>query len=194
MIYSTAPLIPQHTTWARRLSLHLLLSSPSTQQAFLTLAASSAVESQRVTDVPAELTLPQAIFESGWGAAMPHNNCLGIKANDNGFGNGSFTTPTQEYVDGKWITETLAFESYASLTMCFEDHGWLISHGVPYASVWSRYNANPQAPGALAEFILDVGHVYATAPGYGMQILSFSQSTIIVNALRAARSADTLVS
>jgi flagellum-specific peptidoglycan hydrolase FlgJ len=143
--------------------------------------------SQEYTNVPAELTLPQAIFESGWGTAMPHNNCLGIKANDNGFGNGTFITQTEEFVDGKWVTENLAFESYASLTGCFDDHGWLISHGQPYEIVWKSYEVNPGAPGALAALILGVGKIYATAPSYGELILSFSESATIVDALRVAR-------
>jgi flagellum-specific peptidoglycan hydrolase FlgJ len=181
--------IPQHITWARHLRLHLLQASPSAQQAFLKTAAIASVQSQRVTGVPAELTLPQAILESGWGAAMPHFNCLGIKANSNGFGDGTFTTPTQEYVEGKWVTENLEFEAYANLTACFNDHGWLISHGAPYESAWMRYNANPSAPDALAAFILGVGGVYASAPSYGKTILLFSESPTIVDALTIARAA-----
>ena len=161
------------------------------QQSFLTTAALASVQSEATWGVPAELTLPQAIFESGWGASTIDNNCLGIKAN--GRGCGTVLVATKEYVNGKPVVFNLAFEKYATLEACFADHGWLISHGAPYASVWSRYNATKGTPGALAALILGIGHVYSTSPSYGQDILTFSQSATITDALRIARSSATLI-
>ena len=151
------------------------------QQSFLTSAALASVQSQSVYGVPAELTLPQALEESGWGKSAPYNNCLGIKANGRGIG--TFVTPTQEFVGGHWITVELAFERYASLKACFDDHGWLISHGSPYKAAWLRYNASHDIP----TLIMDVGHVYATAPAYADAILALSQQTNVMDALKIAR-------
>lgn len=150
-------------------------------QAFLDLAARAAVRSQAATGVPAELTLPQAIFESAWGAHAPGNNCLGIKAN--GRGSGTQNIPTREFVKGQWITVPLAFEVYPSIEACFEDHGWLLANGAPYAAAWRQFKADSNT----AAFILAIGKVYATAPNYGQTILAFSESPTITAALMKAR-------
>lgn len=158
-----------------------MLTPPQTQ--FLALAATAAVQSERITGVPAELTLPQAIFESGWGSKAPYGNCFGLKAN--GRGCGSFVIPTTEYIGGKPVIQQLAFEKYASLTDCFADHGWLISQGKPYAMAFARFKADHNRDALM----LAVGKIYATAPNYGQQVLDFSKSSAIVDALAKARAA-----
>ena len=59
--------------------------TPSQVQ-FLTAAASAAVSCEKITGVPAALTVAQAVFESGWGSHCPGCNCFGIKANGRGCG------------------------------------------------------------------------------------------------------------
>lgn len=156
-----------------------MLTPPQTQ--FLALAATAAVQSEALTGVPAELTLPQAIFESGWGSKAPFSNCFGIKAN--GRGCGSFTVPTAEFIDGKRTIQTLEFEKYASLADCFSDHGWLISKGTPYAAAFAHFSADHN----VDALILAVGKIYGTDPNYGPHILDFSKSATIVGALAKAR-------
>jgi flagellar protein FlgJ len=151
------------------------------QVAFLGLAATAAVQSQKATGVPAALTLAQAIFESGWGAHMPGNNCFGLKAN--GRGCGTCTVPTMEYVGGKWVEEPLAFEAYSTLGDCFTDHAWLIANGAPYRAAWAAYHS---PSGLYSIFVLSVGKIYATDPTYGQTILAFSLGSTVQDALRDA--------
>ncbi len=152
------------------------------QALFLTLAADAAVASEKMTGVPASLSLAQSIFESGWGAHTPFNNVFGLKANGRGCGN--CVVPTREFVDGQWTVQNLAFEKYASLTDCFNDHGWLISQGAPYASAFAQFKTD----GNTDSLILSIGRIYATAPGYGQTILTFTKSDTIQQAILAARS------
>ena len=156
------------------------------QIVFLSLAADAAVASEKATGVPASLSLAQCVFESEWGAHMPGNNCFGLKANGRGCGN--CVLPTREWVNGAWTIQNLAFEKYASLTDCFDDHGWLISKGPPYAAAFAQFKRD----GNVAALILGVGSKYATAPGYGQTILTFAKSDTIQKALRAARAKVTL--
>jgi flagellum-specific peptidoglycan hydrolase FlgJ len=106
-----------------------MLTQP--QEDFLALASKSAVQSEMQTGFPAAITVAQAIYESGWGKAMPGNNALGIKSDSKG--SGVQYVLTEEYLNGQWIKEPLAFETYASVADCFVDHARLITTGAPYA-------------------------------------------------------------
>ena len=149
------------------------------QQAFLSMAAIAANQSEQATGVPAAFTLSQAIFESGWGSAMPGNNCFGIKAD--GHGSGVHYSITQEYLNGQWHTMSLAFESYGTLTDCFNDHARLITQG-PYLSAWQAYQQGHD----MDAFIRAVSPIYATDPTYAAKMLSEAHSLIVTQALVAA--------
>ena len=153
------------------------------QVQFLNSAALAAVACEKTTGVPAALTVAQAVFESGWGSHCPGCNCFGIKAN--GRGCGTQLQSTSEFVNGQWTHPVLEFECYASLADCFTDHGWLISRGAPYAQVWKQFQEDHNYP----QFVLGLAKIYATDPGYGGTILSFSTSTTVSNAIAAARKA-----
>lgn len=160
------------------------MSLTPSQLQFLQLAAVASVASEKATGLPAPLSLAQAIFESGWGAHMSgQNNCFGIKAN--GRGCGSCQVKTTEFINGQWTSPTLAFESYSTLADCFNDHAWLITKGGPYAQVWKQFQDDDK----YSQFVLGVAKIYATDPGYGGTILSFSTSVTIQNAIVAAKSA-----
>lgn len=143
--------------------------------------APAAVECERSTGLPAELTTAQCIFESGWLAHCPGNNCFGIKADAHG--SGVDYVQTREWKTGAYITEPLAFETYASLTDCFVDHARLITEGTPYHAAWSQYAVDHNR----GRLMLAIGPIYATAPGYGQQISAEAQTWYVTAALQDAR-------
>lgn len=154
------------------------------QQTFLDSAAAASVASEKATGLPAELTLAQAIFESGWGKACPGNNCFGIKVDQRG--SGVQYVMTQEFINGSWVKEPLAFEKYDSLADCFTDHARLITEEAPYADAWAQF----QKDHLVHAFIIAVGRIYATAPNYGLQISGMCLSPWFDNALYFARRGD----
>jgi flagellar protein FlgJ len=98
--------------------------------AFLAAAAGPAQASQREFNVPASVTLAQAILESGWGKSklsMNDLNYFGMKC----FGNpGAIAVSCHEYVTQECdkitqtcFTTTATFRVYKSPTDSFRDHG-----------------------------------------------------------------------
>ena len=59
----------------------------------------------------------QAILESGWGESLlaqyPNHNLFGIKASSDWKGK-RVDLPTQEYIDGKFVTVEATFRKYDS--------------------------------------------------------------------------------
>lgn len=157
------------------------MSLTPAQQKFLEVAGKASLGCEASTEVPAALTLAQAIFESGWGAKAPGENYFGIKAN--GRGNGTQVLMTTEYVNGKSIQIPQRFETYASMELCFDDHAWLLAHGAPYATAWAAYQKSHD----FDAFVLAIGPVYATSKSYGASILAFAKSSTIQDAITAAR-------
>lgn len=143
--------------------------------------APAAVESERDTELPAELSAAQCIFESGWLSRCPGNNCFGIKKDDHG--SGVQYVMTKEFLDGTWEQMPLAFETYASLAACFTDHARLITMGEPYQKAWAQYLLDHN----LDELILAIGPIYATSPGYAETIIAAANSWYIGPACQAAR-------
>lgn len=151
------------------------------QQSFLSAAALAAVQSESTTGVPAELTLSQAIFESGWGARMPHNNCFGIKTDGHGCGKQAILT--HEFLNGKWLEESLDFEAYRTLADCFADHSRLLINGAPYQQAWTAFQMDHD----VDSFIRGVAAKYATDPSYADKIIGEAHSGTVTMALAAAR-------
>ena len=153
------------------------------QLAFVHSAAQAAVVAERATGCIAELTLAQACVESGWGKSVPNFNALGIKAD--GGGSGVQYQISKEFINGTWETSEEAFETYASLTDCFIDHGRLITdpHSV-YNPCWHQFGLDHDVDG----LITCVARKYATDPGYSKLLLEISRYPELVSALSSARS------
>src|SRR3954447_24781276 len=102
-------------------------------QQFLDRAIEPAQVSERDTQVPASITLAQAILESGWGTTpiSDANNYFGIKAVDHGDGpfdvgpiaSGHILAETEEFEHGHSVTIVAAFRKYATMADSFRDHG-----------------------------------------------------------------------
>lgn len=157
-----------------------------TQPEALVRIARAAVASERATGVPAELTASQCIFESAWLNRAPGNNCFGIKDTDRL--PGVQYKLTQEFINGTWHTQRLAFEVYPSLQACFEDHGRLISTGRPYRAFFEAYRQDRN----LDALITSVASKYATSPIYAKQITAMARSPKLQAALAKERTGPIL--
>lgn len=113
-------------------------------------------------EVPASVTIAQAILETGWFKSFPpgSNNYFGIKAVA---GQPSVMTTTHEYVNGRYITIQAPFAKYDTLTDCFMAHGKLIADDPRYAPCFQAGD-----PEGFAEELQACG--YATDPTYGKQL------------------------
>jgi flagellum-specific peptidoglycan hydrolase FlgJ len=122
----------------------------------------AAVKSATKWRIPASVTLAQWALESNYGIAMPpgSNNPFGIKARAN---EAYVTVKTQEFVNGKYVTVEARFRRFASMVEAFDEHGRLLSTGVPYFRAQGvRNNAD-----AFADALTGV---YATDPHYGSKL------------------------
>ncbi|MFI5065475.1 MAG: glucosaminidase domain-containing protein, partial [Streptosporangiales bacterium] len=136
----------------------------STRQAFISAVAPGAIAAQRKYGVPAAVTIAQAIEESGWGQsslAVKDNNLFGIKGTGPA---GSDDLPTQEYLNGQWVSQTAAFRVYDSVAQSIDDHGKLLAT----SGYYTRAMAARRSPNAFAAALTGV---YATDPTYGTTLI-----------------------
>ena len=136
----------------------------STREAFISAVAPGAIAAQRKYGVPAAVTIAQAIEESGWGQsslAAQDNNLFGIKGTGPA---GSDELPTQEYLNGQWVSQTAAFRVYHSVAQSIDDHGKLLAT----SGYYTRAMAARRSPNAFAAALTGV---YATDPTYGATLI-----------------------
>ncbi|WP_239494783.1 glycoside hydrolase family 73 protein [Latilactobacillus sakei] len=101
----------------------------------------------------------QAILESGWGGSRLStlaNNLFGIKGNYNG---ASISMPTQEYINGRWITINDNFRKYPSRNASVEDHGRFLNDNSRYHNLLWQTDYRK-----VTRLLQNDG--YATAPTY----------------------------
>lgn len=149
---------------------------PKTGNAFFDSLAEEAIAAQRVTGVPASLTLAQARLESGdplSTLATEHNNYFGIKGSGTA---GSVTMMTTEYGPNGPYQTPEQFAAYNSVTDSFAAHGQLIAGTNPnwiahYKAPWEQYQRDGDAY-ALAR---GIARIYATDPAYAQKVVSIMQ-------------------
>jgi len=177
------------------------------QKQFLITAAAAAIASEGISGCPAELTLAQAILESGWGAKAPQFNCFGTKYFVGAFGRQLLDT--HEWFTPEQAAEFLAgdpahtatvigpvnaegkfpykcrdwFATFASLAEAFADHGYRIVKAAPYAAAWAQYQQDKD----LQEFIRGVAKHYATSPTYAADIFRILAMPEVDAAITTAR-------
>ena len=149
------------------------------QSVALRRIAEAAVVAERETGVPAEISTAQCILESAWLRVAPGNNCFGLKARASD--NCQYCL-TNEYLNGEWKTQRLAFAVYPDLAACFAAHARLLQRG-PYAPAWRRYQANHD----LEAYIRGVAEHYATDPGYAPKIVQLAHGPHVYAAVMEAR-------
>lgn len=94
------------------------------RQAFLDMIIPLAIEQEKLAQIPAEVTVGQAILESGWGQsrlAKEGNNLFGIKAGPDWQGK-TLNFQTSEYIGQKAIYVRASFKAYPDYQGSFTDH------------------------------------------------------------------------
>ncbi|GMA48306.1 LysM peptidoglycan-binding domain-containing protein [Tetragenococcus muriaticus] len=128
--------------------------------AFIEELAGHAESVAAANNLYASVMIAQAVVESGWGSSTlsqaPNNNLFGIKGTYNGQ---SVKMPTQEYINGRYVTVNADFRKYPSYTASFQDNAALLSTNL-YSGAWkSNTSSYRDATAALTG-------LYATAPNY----------------------------
>ena len=135
------------------------------QSHFLSAIKQGAMDGAKEGVLPS-ITAAQAILESGWGsselAKAPNNNLFGIKDSEDWNGE-IVTVPTQEYVNGDYITVNAAFRKYTSWNDSVVDHAKFFT-----STEWRKNNyrkvVNETDYHIAAQELKNAG--YATDPSY----------------------------
>ena len=135
------------------------------QSHFLSAIKQGAMDGAKEGVLPS-ITAAQAILESGWGsselAKAPNNNLFGIKGSEDWHGE-IVTVPTQEYLNGDYITVNAAFRKYASWNDSVVDHAKFFT-----STEWRKDNyrkvVNETDYRIAAQELKNAG--YATDPSY----------------------------
>ena len=135
------------------------------QRQFLSAIKQGAMDGAKEGILPS-ITAAQAILESGWGsselAKTPNNNLFGIKNSEDWHGE-IVTVPTQEYLNGDYITVNAAFRKYASWNDSVVDHAKFFT-----STEWRKDNyrkvVNETDYRIAAQELKNAG--YATDPNY----------------------------
>ena len=145
------------------------------QKDFLDAIKQGAMDGAKEGVLPS-ITAAQAILESGWGsselAKAPNNNLFGIKDSDDWNGE-TVTVPTQEYVNGDYITVNAAFRKYASWNDSVVDHAKFFT-----STEWRKDNyrkvVNETDYRIAARELKNAG--YATDPSYAGKLISLIEA------------------
>ena len=135
------------------------------QSYFLSAIKQGAMDGVKEGVLPS-ITAAQAILESDWGsselAKAPNNNLFGIKDSEDWNGE-IVTVPTQEYLNGDYITVNAAFRKYASWNDSVVDHAKFFT-----STEWRKDNyrkvVNETDYRIAAQELKNAG--YATDPSY----------------------------
>ena len=135
------------------------------QRHFLSAIKQGAMDGAKEGILPS-ITAAQAILESGWGSSQlakaPNNNLFGIKDSEDWHGE-IVTVPTQEYLNGDYITVNAAFRKYASWNDSVVDHAKFFT-----STEWRKDNyrkvVNETDYRIAAQELKNAG--YATDPNY----------------------------
>ena len=145
------------------------------QSHFLSAIKQGAMDGAKEGVLPS-ITAAQAILESGWGssslAKAPNNNLFGIKDSEDWNGE-IVTVPTQEYVNGDYITVNAAFRKYTSWNDSVVDHAKFFT-----STEWRKNNyrkvVNETDYRIAAQELKNAG--YATDPNYPGKLISLIEA------------------
>ena len=140
------------------------------QSHFLSAVKQGAMDGAKEGILPS-ITAAQAILESGWGsselAKAPNNNLFGIKDSEDWNGE-IVTVPTQEYLNGDYITVNAAFRKYTSWNDSVVDHAKFFT-----STEWRKNNyrkvVNETDYRIAAQELKNAG--YATDPSYAGKLI-----------------------
>ncbi len=135
-------------------------SGSQSRDEFLRKYVQAAYNNSLTTGVPYEVTLAQAIVESGLDSvlALKYNNFFGVKAGSSWTGP-TVTLPTREFINGQERTVMAAFRVYATPEEGFADHDAVLRRVPAYANAF-QYSNDPY------RFLAVIAPIYATDPNY----------------------------
>jgi flagellum-specific peptidoglycan hydrolase FlgJ len=142
---------------------------PTTQQdAFLRQAAAAARAAGHIFP---DYAAAEAALESNWGQsrlAREANNLFGQKASIAEQGSGTLSLPTQEFLNGCWVTVTAQWARFADQATCFRARMALLQR------LQHSYPAYARALGAATgeAFILEVSRAWSTDPHRAGKVLA----------------------
>lgn len=143
------------------------------RQTFIESAKTAAQQSEKMTGVPASITLAQVVLESGWGKHHigSANNYFGVKFHGpSSAQTGWALARTKEYDRAGNVMFIMArFKKYPSMADSFIDHGLFLKNNHRYAKLLENY----QISGNADEFAkgLQAAH-YGTDPDYAKLLIS----------------------
>jgi flagellum-specific peptidoglycan hydrolase FlgJ len=146
------------------------------QEEFIAEAGQSAQPSQQEYQVPASVTVAQAILESGWGdseLAREAKNYFGMKCHDDDPGPiavDCMKAATKECRNDKCYETKDYFRVYDSMADSYRDHGAHLSDDPRYAKAFDH---SDDADAFIAE-VHKAG--YATDPGYTDKIVKLMRT------------------
>lgn len=147
--------------------------APITPTEFIRKYWLEAKDSQRITTIPALVTLAQGGLESAWGNKAPRYNFFGIKASSGWTGEIQIL-PTHEYINGVWTTTTAKFRAYNSAREGFVDHGRFFIDNSRYKNAL-KYVSDP------IEFTKQIAAAgYATDPDYAKKVIDVMKIVVQV--------------
>lgn len=138
------------------------------QREFILGHARAAQRSQKATNIPASVTLAQAILETYWGTSKlsrDANNYFGIKGNEAPGSAGVITFNAWEHVNGRDIYTDEKFRKYNTVEESFIDHG-------EWFHTWPRYAAALAVSNDAKAFARAINAAgYATDPAYASKLI-----------------------
>jgi hypothetical protein len=147
-------------------------TDPATpQERFIAWAATFAVPMQAAYQVPAAVTIAQAILESGWGRSgltTEANNFFGMKCfgGPGPLASGCRSYGTNECDGGSCYATRASFRVYDTVSASFEDHSRALASLPRYQSAFDHTDD----PDRFADAVAAAG--YATSPSYAQDLIS----------------------
>lgn len=146
-----------------------------TRQEFVDTMMPMAEAAAKRLGVDPKFLVAQAALETGWGKHMVKqadgsnsNNLFGIKSH--GWDGGSAPAVTQEFVNGKAVTETAKFRTYDSFADSFHDY-------VNFLQSNDRYDKALSTNGNSERFMQSLQQAgYATDPQYARKVIQIARN------------------
>lgn len=145
-----------------------------THEKFIEQLAPTATQLDHEYNVPASISLAQAILESNWGTSQlssKYNNLFGVKAD---FWQPRVKLETKEYENGNWVTVSAYFRVYRSWKASLVDHAKLMVRGTSWNN--QQYEKVVQAGNyrEAAYALQEAG--YATDPSYAEKLIEIIET------------------
>lgn len=134
-----------------------------TPQSFIQTVLPAARGAEASWKVPVSVCVAQAALETGWGKSVVGNNYFGIKATPSN-GGVSVSSPTMEFVEGKWVSTVASFCRYSSLNQSAFEYGKLLASNPIYGQCFEATTAS-----GFCRALQAAG--YATDPSYADKLV-----------------------